>query len=115
MHQYTSNGHLNGYDGRLDFDKAYCTAEEWEALATGNGTIQPAPLMKADPYVVGEVLNGHYGNGPERAERLTKDGYDADDVQRKVNELYGIALSCKRYTDGNEEYLNQIIKIIKLL
>ena len=41
MHQYSSNGHLNGYSGALDLDIFYGTAEDWDILA-GKGE-EPAP------------------------------------------------------------------------
>ena len=113
MHQYTSNGYLNGYTGRLDFDKFNGNKEDWTALALG--TEQPAKLKMADPEAISEILNGHYGNFPERASNLTQAGYDADSCQRKVNECYAIALSCKKYLDGNMEYLDSIMKIVRLL
>ena len=36
IHQYTSHGRLAGWSGNLDLDKAYITAEEWDALAAGD-------------------------------------------------------------------------------
>lgn len=33
MHQYTSRGHLPGYDGNLDLNKFYGNADDWRALA----------------------------------------------------------------------------------
>lgn len=35
-----------------------------------------------------EVLKGKWGNGIDRVERLTKAGYDADEIQRIVNDMY---------------------------
>ena len=34
-----------------------------------------------------EVINGRWGNNPERARRLTAAGHNADQVQRRVNEI----------------------------
>lgn len=36
-----------------------------------------------------EVIQGLWGNGQDRVERLTNAGYDYNEVQRKVNELLG--------------------------
>ena len=48
--QYTSKGHLTGYYGNLDLDKAYMTPEEWKAYARGEiETVPPTethPLLK---------------------------------------------------------------------
>lgn len=35
-------------------------------------------------------IAGYYGNNPERAEKLTEEGYDAQTVQDCVNELFPI-------------------------
>ncbi len=123
MHQYTSCGRLNGYSGNLDFNKFYGSYAAWNALCKGEDKPAPEPspapapatLKPANPVVVGEILAGGYGTGTERAARLKAAGYDPDDVQRKVNELYGIALSCKKYINGNEAYINSITKILKVL
>lgn len=47
VRQYTATGILNGYNGRLDFDKVYCTAEEWAALAAGHEP-EPTPAPAPD-------------------------------------------------------------------
>lgn len=113
MQQYTSNGRLKGWDKGLDFDLFSGSFAEWLELARGEAN---APTTHGvDPVVVSEVLAGKYGIGAERVQRLRDAGYDPEDVQAKVNELYGIAQSCAKYTRGNEEYLNSIVKIIRLL
>ena len=114
MRQYTSMGYLPGWGSRLDFDLFYGTAEDWAALAAGG--VSPAPALKGpDPQVIADVLSGEYGTGLDRFAALTAAGYDAEAVQKKVNELYAIALSCKPYMDGNLEYANSILKIVRLL
>ena len=46
--------------------------------------------MKSNQEIAQEVLNGLWGNGSERRERLTKAGYNYDNVQSIVNALvYG--------------------------
>lgn len=118
MHQYTPCGRLNGYGGDLDLDQFAGSYSYWLELARGDGADpapDPAALKPADPVVVGAILAGGYGNGPERAARLRAAGYDPEDVQNKVNELYAIALSCKRYIRGNEDYLSAIEKILRVL
>lgn len=113
MHQYTSNGHLNGYDGRLDFDKFYGTAEDWDALARGEAPEPPKPLMPADPAVVAEVLMGYYGTGDERVKKLKEAGYDPDSVQKKINELYVIAAKCRPIVGDDMGYILSIVKIMR--
>ena len=43
--------------------------------------------MKSNYEIAIEVLEGKWGNGAERKERLTKSGYNYDDVQGIVNAL----------------------------
>ena len=46
--------------------------------------------MKTNQEIAQEVLRGLWGNGAERRERLTKAGYNYDNVQSIVNALvYG--------------------------
>lgn len=47
---------------------------------------KPAPVKSLDE-VAKEVINGKWGNGSERKERLEASGYVYSDVQAKVNEL----------------------------
>ena len=116
MHQYTSCGRLNGWDGNLDLDRCYISFAEWCELCRGNVSPSvPGKLKDADPVIVSEVLSGKYGIGQDRAAKIKEAGYDPEKVQRKINELYAIALSCKKFVKGNEKYLNSIDYIIKVL
>lgn len=115
MHQYTSHGRLKGWSGNLDFDIFYGDRADWDRLAGVNPGPEPEPLKPADPEVVNAVLRGEYGNGSARAGNLERAGYDSEDVQNKVNELYAVALSCHNYTRGNEDYLNSILYILRNL
>ena len=50
IHQYTSHGRLDGWGKNLDLDKAYITAEEWDALAAGDkAQDKPATEDKPQP------------------------------------------------------------------
>jgi len=120
MHQYTSCGRLNGYSGNLDFDQFNGSYSTWLELARGEATPAPAPaptpaVKPADPVIVSEVLAGKYGIGAERTSKLKAAGYDPESVQRKINELYAIGQSCKKYIRGNENYLNSIMWIVRAL
>ena len=46
--------------------------------------------MTADEIlkIAEEVIAGQWGNGAERVTRLTNAGYDAGEIQKKVNELF---------------------------
>lgn len=39
--------------------------------------------------VAQEVIQGLWGNGQDRIDRITSAGYDYNEVQQKVNELLG--------------------------
>lgn len=47
----------------------------------------PKKPTKSVEEIVKEVINGKWGNGADRAKRLTDAGYNYDEVQKKVNEL----------------------------
>lgn len=44
--------------------------------------------LKSNEEIIEDVLNGLYGNGQERWDRLTEEGYDADLIQSMINELF---------------------------
>lgn len=52
----------------------------------GGAYINSAP-KKSVTEVAKEVIKGAWGNGVERRKKLEAEGYDFDEVQRKVNEL----------------------------
>lgn len=63
-YQYTSTGHINGYDGRLDLSVAYMTAADWKSMC-GNGSYIPTPVSVPQPSSGGQpkyaVQAGEYG------------------------------------------------------
>lgn len=117
MQQYTSCGVLNGWKSYLDLDKFFGSVSEWQALVEEGGKVEPTPGVLKDPdaTIIAEVLDGKHRNGSSREASVRSAGYDPEKVQRKVNELYAIALSCKKFTNGNEQYLDSIAKIISCL
>lgn len=83
IRQYTSMGRLDGWGGDLDLDKAYMSREEWDAWAAGNGV--PAPAGKSNEQIADEVIEGQWGNGDDRRNRLSSAGYDYVAIQSIVN------------------------------
>ena len=72
IHQYTSHGRLDGWGENLDLDKAYITAEEWDALAAGDkaqdkpATPSPAPtqgIVKGSVVRVKQGAKDYNGGG----------------------------------------------------
>lgn len=49
--------------------------------------IVPPDIGKTVDELAREVINGLWGNGQERADRLEAAGYSYDDVQKRVNEI----------------------------
>lgn len=47
IHQYTSNGHIDGYNGSLDLDIAYMTPAAWDKYAKANPTFtKTKPILR---------------------------------------------------------------------
>lgn len=99
MWQYTSTERVNGYGNALDGDYSY---KDYPSIMkqyglngyskTGNSENKPAPAPKKKTVdeLAQEVINGVWGNGEERKNRLTNAGYNYQEVQNKVNQLLGI-------------------------
>ena len=51
---------------------------------------EPEKPSKSIEEIAKEVIDGKWGNGTERKQRLTEAGYNYDEVQAKVNELLGV-------------------------
>ena len=79
MWQWTSAGRLDGYNGDLDCNVFYGDRTAWNKYAGRSA--------KSVQEIAREVIDGKWGNGEERKERLTKAGYSYKEVQDKVNEL----------------------------
>lgn len=78
--QYTSKGKLEGISGNVDLNyqiKAVDTVDK------------PVDNKKSIEELAQEVIDGKWGNGQERYDRLTEAGYDYNKVQTKVNEILG--------------------------
>lgn len=75
--QYSNKGNLDGIKGNVDFD--YILKD----------TPSNNQVKKTIEELAKEVIDGKWGNGQDRYERLTKAGYDYSKVQDKVNELLG--------------------------
>ena len=74
-----------------------------KSQGTNTTPTQEKPL-KSVLDVAREVLDGKWGNGAERKERLTAAGYDYDAVQSEVNRL------CKANTKTVDELAREVIQ-----
>ena len=52
--------------------------------------------LKGIDTIANEVIQGKWGNGSERKERLTKAGYNFSEVQKRVNEMLGYSSPSKK-------------------
>ncbi|MGX7199231.1 CHAP domain-containing protein [Enterococcus nangangensis] len=57
---------------------------------SGGGNPAPAPIpSKSIAEIAKEVMDGNWGNDPERSQKLKAAGYDAEAVRAEVNRLSG--------------------------
>lgn len=75
--QYTSSGELEGINGNVDMNILY--NESYSQI--GNKVVN----KKSNEELANEVIAGKWGNGEERVEKLTKAGYNYNEVQKIVN------------------------------
>lgn len=68
------------------------------------------PVKKSVEEVAKEVINGLWGNGSERRKKLTEAGYNADEVQAKVNEMVKPVNTGITYTVKKGDTLTAIAK-----
>lgn len=79
-----------------------------EKFYKGNDS-KPTQDKKSITEIAKEVINGKWGNGSERINRLKKAGYDVNTVQNKVNELLGSKPSKPK---PNKKSIDQVAKEI---
>lgn len=72
--QYTSNGFIDGINGKVDMN-----------LSTYKTNEKPADVKKTNEEIAEEVIKGLWGNGEERKTRLTNAGYNYKEIQDIVN------------------------------
>lgn len=68
-----------------------------EVLETANNQ---ATGKKSVEEIAREIIAGKWGNGQERVDMLTAEGYDSQEIQAKVNEILGILKSPQQETTG---------------
>ena len=123
MWQYTSTGRVDGIAGNVDMDD--CRRDFPSIIINGgfNGYSKstptpapqptpapapaPAPSTKSIDEVAREVIQGQWGNGDDRKNRLTAAGYDYNAVQNRVNEILGTGSAPAK--KSNDEIANEVI------
>ena len=81
MWQNSSDGHINGINGRVDTNYMY------RDLIAEIGNTKEIEHKKSVDEIAREVINGQWGNGEDRKRRLEEAGYNYQEVQNKVNEI----------------------------
>ena len=64
-------------------------SQGYEAIITTEAGIpyKPGTGKRSNEEIAREVIRGDWGNDPERTQRLTLAGYDAEEIQREVNRI----------------------------
>lgn len=93
--QYTSEGRLDGYNGRLDMNYIYKDV----ILGDSGSNVNMSDISK----IADEVIAGKWGNGEDRRNRLTEAGYNPVVVQNEVNN------KLRKPSYSNEDIANQVI------
>lgn len=81
---------VDGVQNTCDCNFGYTDYSEYIKKNGLNGypkAIIPDDVRKTVDELAREVINGLWGNGQERADKLTAAGYDYDAVQKRVNEI----------------------------
>ena len=88
MWQYSDKGSINGISGRVDLDYCYKDYPSLMKKEGRNGYTKTSPQKKKNVHEIAiEVLDGKWGNGLVRKQRLKAAGYDYDAVQKEVNSM----------------------------
>lgn len=80
--QYSSKGSVPGIPEKVDMNICY---RDFPAAICGKSA--NSKPKKSVLEIAKEVIAGLWGNGAERKEKLNNAGYDAKEVQNKVNDL----------------------------
>lgn len=103
IRQYTETGRLAGHNGNLDLNVSTMSHVDWLNWAKG-----VYKQVKSDYDIAQEVINGKWGNGPERMTKLTRAGYSVNKIQNLVNKL--LTNKVKYYTIKKGDTLSSISK-----
>lgn len=90
IHQYSSNGRLDGYSSALDLDIAFMDAKAWERFANPSGEAHDTAAVSPDMptscvlELAAQVMRGEFGDGETRREAL---GARYDEVQGFIDHI----------------------------
>ena len=79
--QYADNGSVSGISGKVDMNISF---KDYPTIIRG---IKPQePVKKSNEEIAQEVINGLWGNGEDRKNRLQNAGYDYNAIQNIIND-----------------------------
>ena len=116
IRQYSSNTYLEGYSDRLDADKAYISKTEWQKLCkkeTSTTDKKDNKKKLSVEEIAKKIIAGEDGwkvVGAARIAKLKANGYDPDEVQKKINELLKASTKVVYHTVVKGENLTGIAK-----
>lgn len=89
MWQYADDGYVPGSSGKMDLNISYNDYPSIIASAGLNGLSKDLNIgsVKTIDEIANEVLEGIWGIGEDRVNRITAAGYDYNVVQDRVNKL----------------------------
>lgn len=112
--QYTCKGNVPGISGSVDMNECY---RDFPAEILGGAT----PAKKTAKELAKEVLDGLWGNGDDRKNRLTAAGYDYHAVQDEVNRIlcsdqpeYHIIRQGETLSELAERFDTTVAELVKL-
>ena len=105
-------------DNNLDKDIAY---KDYPSIMKSKGlngfakesNSAPQTTRKSNEEIANEVLNGAWGNGEDRKNRLTQAGYNYDDIQAIVNNRLGVSKPQNSAVYYTIKYGDNLTKIAK--
>ena len=74
------------------------------------GSSAPKPSLKSNETIADEVINGAWGNGHVRKDRLTAAGYDYNAIQDIVNRKLGVGSTPASNKKSNETIADEVIR-----
>jgi hypothetical protein len=103
----------NGEDRKNRLTNAgynYSTIQSIVNQKLGGDTSTSKPTLKSNGTIAQEVINGAWGNGEDRKNRLIAAGYDYSAIQDLVNKKLGVSFDSSSNKKSNETIANEVIQ-----
>ena len=103
----------NGADRKARLEAAgynYNAVQSIVNQKLSGGSSTPKPTLKSNETIAQEVINGAWGNGQDRKDRLTAAGYNYSAIQSIVNQKLGAGSAPASNRKSNETIANEVIR-----